>query len=263
MLFYVLAVFNYMTGGWLHQADPLFFNTRFDGATWLYMLTNLHQLPIQNNMVQWVFDILFYAWPALYFFCYGRSKKLCVAMGLLWFVVNFIYVQAYTLYPTNSIEGHIAYLLFPLVFALPTNKSFGLGVGALRYFFIYFFASAAVWKAVQGGLFFPQQMTGILLQHHAEYLLSAPESWQTRLIYFVAQRQWLGFALYWAATLLELVFVIGFFTKKFDAWLVRGAIVFLMMDVLIMRIPYFSILPFMLCFAFSKSLPGLEAEKEG
>jgi hypothetical protein len=65
-----------------------------------------------------------------------------------------------------------------------------------------------------------------------------------------------GYALYLAATAIELLFAIGFFTKKYDKWLIAGFLAFLAFDYWVMRIPYFEVMPYLLCLYFSKySIP--------
>jgi len=161
-------------------------------------------------------------------------------------IINWCYVQCYTLYPTNSIEAHIVWLLFPVIFIPKKEKTFVLLFEGLRYFFLFFFASAAVWKFVQGGIFNINQMSGVLLFQHNQLLTNSPGYWQANMLYYVIQHSWLSYSLYLSATLLEAVFIIGFFTKKYDRLLAMAVILFLIADMLIMRIPYFEIVPFML-----------------
>lgn len=54
-----------------------------------------------------------------------------------------------------------------------------------------------------------------------------------------------------AATIIELSFFIGFFTKRFDRLLFIFFIAFLLMDLLIMRISYFEVIGLALPFFFS------------
>jgi ABC-type dipeptide/oligopeptide/nickel transport system permease subunit len=69
-----------------------------------------------------------------------------------------------------------------------------------------------------------------------------------------------------SATLLELSFIAGFFTKKYDRLLLALVVIFLVMDHLIMRITYYEIAPLALTFMFSKeissdkSTPGCESK---
>jgi hypothetical protein len=123
---------------------------------------------------------------------------------------------------------------------------------ALRYFLLFFFTSAAVWKFVQGGIFSIEQMSGILLFQHKEYLTSSPHSWYASFIYWLIKHTYISYSLYFAATILELSFAIGFFTKRYDRFLTGASILFLLADVFFMRIPYWDVAPFLLTLIFSK-----------
>jgi len=252
LLFYILAAYKLWNGMWLFQMQPHFFNTRFDGTTWLIMQTGIHQWLLDNKPGWILFDALFYAMPLLYWLAYKYSMKWVPWVAIIMLLVNWIYVQCYTLYPTNSIEGHVGWLLYPFVLMTVRLKSFYFLMNAMRYFFLFFFASAALWKLRQGGAFNPEQMSGILLGQHKEYLVSAPDYWYTLFIYWLVRHQAVSYGLYLAGLLLELVFLVGFFTKKYDRTLLVLFIVFLIMDLFIMRIPYFEILPLALPLLFSK-----------
>lgn len=227
----------------LYQIEPSFFYTRKDLVTWLFMQTGLHQW-LLNNRSGWVlFDLLFYSMPLLYLLSYKFSKKFSTVVAVVMLLINWCYVQCYTLYPSISIEGDIAWLLFPVAFIPLNKKSFLLLFEGLRYFFLYFLVSAAVWKLAQGGLFNSSQMTGILLYQHKELLASSPDYWQTNFILYLVQHTQLSYLLFLSATLLEFLFIIGFFTKKHNGLLFVLFIVFLLTDHLIMRIPYYDTFP--------------------
>ncbi len=252
IIFYVLAIYKLVNGLWLFQAAPYFFINRFDGTTWLLMQTGIHQWLLDNKNGWLLFDAAFYFMPVVWYFTFRNNEKAGTVIAIVWLVINWLYVQCYTLFPINSIEGHIGWLLMPLLFATTRLKSFYYVMHGLRYFFLFFFASAGIWKLRQGGFFYPEQMSGILLLQHANYLVSAPESLFTKFIYFLIRHEAIGYALYIAATLLELVFIIGFFTRRYDKWLIVGFALFLLMDRLVMRIPYFEVLPLVMTFYFSK-----------
>lgn len=237
---------------WLFQAAPYFFVNRFDGITWLFMQTGIHQWLIDNPTGWVIADTLFYAMPLTWYIIDRYHPQASIYAAICWLIINWFYVQFYTLFPTNSIEGHVGWLLMPLVFAARRLKTFYFLMHGLRYFFLFFFVSAAIWKFRLGGLFYPQQMSGILLLQHGNYLISAPGSWFAQLVTWLVQNERVGYTLYLVSALLELAFIIGFFTKQFDKWLVAGLILFLVMDFFIMRIPYFEILPMSLTFLFSK-----------
>ena len=104
------------------------------------MQTGIHQW-LLNNPQGWIlFDVFFYSMPLLYLFIYKYVSKLASAAAILMLLVNWFYVQCYTLYPSNSIEGHIAWLFFPIVFIPRIKKhlSFFLKVSVIFFFsFLY------------------------------------------------------------------------------------------------------------------------------
>jgi len=243
-------LYKWINDLFLYQVQPAFFYTRKDLITWLFMQTGIHQW-LLNNRGGWIlFDSLFYSMPLFYLLTYKFAAKFSQTVAIIMLLINWCYVQCYTLYPSNSIEGHIAWLLFPIVFIPSNKKTFILLFEGLRYFFLYFFVSAAVWKLAQGGLFSEEQMSGILLYQHKELLTSSPGYWQSNFLLWLIQKPQLSYLLYLSATLLELSFIIGFFTKKYDRLLLVLFIIFLLMDHLIMRITYYEITPLALTLMF-------------
>jgi hypothetical protein len=261
IIFYVLMIYKWMNGLFLYQLQPSFFYTRQDLVTWLFMQTGLHQW-LLNNYFGWIlFDVLFYSMPLLYLVAYSSTRKFSSVIAVLMLIINWCYVQCYTLYPSNSTEGHVAWLLFPIAFIPQNKKTFTLFFEGLRYFFLYFFVSAAIWKFAQGGIFNGSEMSGILLFQHNELLTNSPGYWQSNLILYLIQHTQLSYLLYLSATLLELIFFTGFFTKKYDRVLIVLFIIFLLMDYFIMRIPYYEISPLALTLLFSKQNKKLSEEQ--
>jgi hypothetical protein len=251
LLFYTLAFYRWLNGMLLYQMQPQIFNTRYDITTWIFMLPGIHRWALGNPVAWTIFDIFFYCIPIIWFAIWRKNERAGQLAGIAMLVINWMYVQYYCLYPTSSIEMHLSWLLLPILFSTRKLKSFYFILHGLRYFFLFFFASAAIWKFRQGGFFNLEQMSGVLLLQHKEFLVTAPNNWYTHFIYWLIQHQTLGYLLYAAATLLELIFVVGFFTKKFDKWLFAGFILFLIMDMLVMRIPYFDLLPLAFTLLFS------------
>jgi hypothetical protein len=88
-------------------------------------------------------------------------KRLTLPAAGWMLIVNWTYIQSYTLYPTNSIEGHVAWLIFPVLFLFKSERTFLLLFEALRYFFLFAMVSSGIWKFLQGGIFHIDQMSGI------------------------------------------------------------------------------------------------------
>lgn len=246
VIFYALMLYKWMNGLLLYQLQPSFFYTRQDLFTWLFMQTGLHQWLLNNKTGWYLFDLLFYGMPIIYWLVYRYKKSIACMVAIMMLIINWSYVQCYTLYPGTSIEAHVASFLFPVILIPKKEKTFTLLWEGLRYFLLFFFASAAVWKCIQGGIFNASEMSGVLLFQHNQLLTNSPDYWQTNMLYYLIQHPSLSYLLYLSATLLEAIFMIGFFTKKYDRYLAILFIIFLMADLVIMRIPYFETAPLLL-----------------
>lgn len=257
ILFYLLMLLKLSNGFLLFQLKPFLFNTRFDLVTWMLMKTGLHQLLLNSPKLWLAFDIAFYSMPLLYLLSRFKSVHTASVVAVIMLIVNFVYIQCYTLYPVNSIESFIPWLLFPFLLMCIDLRTFYFILHGLRYFFLFFCISAGIWKIAQGGLFNTGQMSGVLLYQHKEYLTSSPGYWYTNFIYWLISHRRFSYLLYLVATLLELTFAVGFFTRKYDRLLLAAFITFLLTDVLFMRIPYWEVTPFLLTFLYSRySVPG-------
>ena len=262
IFFYALFLFKWAAGLLLYQLQPIIFNTRFDLFTWLLMDTGLHRWLLNNKHGWLLFDIVFYSLPLVYRLTFSLNKKaaLAVAVGIL--VVNWIYIQCYTLYPTGSIESYTAWLLFPCLLIAASLRNFYFVLHGLRYFFLYFFASAGLWKIIQAGVFNPEQMNGILLYQHGAFLVSSPAHWFTKFVYWLIANPVLSYGVYIAAMLLELFFIIGFFTRRLDKFLAGAFLLFLLLDLLLMRIYYWETIPYIIVLFYSSySLPNRRTGK--
>ena len=252
IIFYVSMLFKWWGGLLLYQLQPFIYNTRFDLFTWFFMQTGLHQWLIGHAASWPIFDGVFYSMPLLYWFAFLKSERLASKLAVLMLIVNWVYIQCYTLYPANSIESYTAWLLFPILFMTTNLRSFYFTLHSLRYFFLFVFASAGIWKIVQGGIFNVGQMSGVLLYQHKEFLVSSPNNWFAHLTYFLINHPIVGYLLYLAGTILELFFLVGFFTRKADRWLIAGFILFVLLDLLVMRIYYWELSPFLIALIYSK-----------
>ena len=246
VIFYGLMLYKYFNGMFLFQLQPSFFYARQDIFTWIFMQTGLHQWLLNNPAGCVLFDVLFYTAPAIYFLHYHYNRGTAYISAIWMLVINWVYVQCYTLYPSDSIEGHAAWLLFPLVFMPKKEVTFEVMFEGLRYFFLFFFVSAGLWKLRQGGVFYHEQMSGVLLYQHSQLLTNSPGYWQFGLILWLVRNPWTSYILYLLTTAIELFFAVGFFTKKFDRLLIWLFILFLIMDHLVMRIPYYELMPLLL-----------------
>jgi hypothetical protein len=216
------------------------------------MLTDLQHLVIEKKGFQLVFDIVYILGPATLLTSVVANHKAQHFLAIFVSFFSFIYAMTISSMSTLSIQAYMGWILIPLIFAWKSGNNYNLMVEALRYFFILIFLSAGLWKIRGGGIFYPGEMAGILLKQHTSYLVSDPADWFSRLVFFMSNNSKLSWCLYAFATVAELVFVIGFFTKKYDTVLIAIFVGFVLFNYFFMRINYVSWIVFTGCFWFAR-----------
>ena len=224
------------------------------------MLSNLQHLLLKSFWLRVAFDGAFFILPVLLVAAvvYDFSIKKIIAYITIAFTI--VYAIFFSSISYVSMQGYMSWILMPVVLSATSVKRFYYYLHLVRIIFITMFVAAAFWKIASGAVFNVEQMSGILLKQHAVYLVSNPEDWFTRFVYFLAAHTILAFSFYLAGTLVELAFVIGLFTRKYDRLLMAALLAFLFADYFLMQIYYFIWLVFAGCFYFSSFV--LQDEKE-
>ena len=258
ILLYLVITLLLFTDRWLNgmlmsQLHPSFFVTRMDVSTWAFMYTGIHTLFVNNYTACVVADVLLIVLPIIYVVLFYKMRyRLAVITAWVILLFNWLYVQCYVLYPSNSIEGHVGWLLFPVVLICIQPVDFSLALKFIRYVLLFFFASAGLWKIRNGGIFTMEEMSGVLLFQHKEFLVTSPNTVLTPFYYWLIAHPVISYCLYAAGTLLELTFLAGFFTRRMDKMLLILFFIFLISDILVMRIKYWEILYLVIPLFFSK-----------
>ncbi len=229
----------------LYQQQPVFIYNTFDIFSWLFMQTGIPQWLLRTRYFL-LFDLAYYTAPLSLLFAFYKKPKSTSFAAVYVLSINWIYLQCYFLYPISSYTIFIVGLIFPAAFTVRNDKTFILLFAALRYFFLYFFLSAGIWKIVNGGAFNLNELSAILLDQHKEMLTGSPHYWLRYVYQYVISHRLLSYMMYITVMLMELSFVIGFFTRKFDKFLIILYFIFLLADYFVMRIPYYETLPFLL-----------------
>ena len=105
------------------------------------------------------------------------------------------------------------------------------------------FVSAAILEDRQGhGFRRPGDRAIILLLQHIDLLSGDCQTGLCRFYAWLIGHPAIAQSLYIGAVLMESVFIVGFFTRRFDRLLLALAILFVAADLLVMRIPYWTML---------------------
>jgi hypothetical protein len=206
---------------------------------------------IKNTFLQVFFDVMYYLLPLLLVFSSSKKYKWQYLLAIITSLFNLVYALLLSSLSMLSVEGFTGWIIIPLIFALRSDKGFYYAMHCMRYVFLLIFFSAGLWKIRGGGLFNIDQMGAILIRQHAPYIVVAAGDWFTRCVYYLANHTIFSYTLYLGATIAELIFGIGFFTKRSDKILIVAFILFVVLDFVLMRINYFAWSAFLGCLWYS------------
>lgn len=226
----------------LSQYDPVFFNVNHDITELTIVLTGLPKFMTAHPVWFFICDAFFIMVPVIVLAVFILTKRFVVWLGIVltifcgcYFLLGNIFIQYHP-------EPYVVFVFFLLLFATNKSENFYLILSFCRYYLLYIFVSAAVWKIARGALLNPFEMTNILLTQHADVLAPGCDSWSCNLLSYLIGHHQLSYCIYLLAAILEMIFIVGYFTSRFDKILFICLIAFLVGDQIVMRIPYWSIL---------------------
>lgn len=215
------------------------------------MMGNMQHWIIDNSWLRISLDLVYLLLPIALTMATILNLKLKAIIAFCTIGFTIVYAIFFSAFTYISIEAYISWILIPLVLSASTTKGFYYYLHAVRILFILFFISAAIAKLRSGVIFNTEQMAAILLMQHNIYLVSNTGNWFTKCIYFLVDHKSFAQLFFIAATIVEILFVVGLFTRRFDKYLIWAFCIFLVGDFFLMRINYFTWMVFMSCFYFS------------
>lgn len=198
-----------------HLLQPSLFILNFDFSYWAYKFSGLPNLIIYNNTGVVFFDI------CLFLFCF-----LCIVFPLKQiFVVPFgflflIYAITYNTFIVHHAHPLAVMMLITLPFWVKRNQSWKLLWEGMRYYICYIYTMSFIWKVFLGSTFWYWDQGIITTKYNlVEYIYHNPATAMTSIYkFFIAHPQLLN-AGNILIILLEGLMVIGFFTKRYDRYL--------------------------------------------
>lgn len=240
--YYAVFLFFFIDSRLLSQYQPIFFNFNHDLTEFLLLATGIPKWMIAHPASFLYADLLVLLAPAALLGFYIKKGRFSLFLGVLFSFLLVFYLLLANIFWQVHHEPFILYVLLSVVFWTKSEKGFYTLLKGCRYYFLYIFVSAALWKLLRGGLFNGGEMSRILLLHHSDLLSGACDSLSCRVYFFLIDHPALSWWLYFGGVLLEGSFIIGFFTRRWDKVLLGFAVLFVVADLLVMRIPYWTIL---------------------
>lgn len=146
-----------------------------------------------------------------------------IAIVLFCLLVVFYMTYSGLLGTRNYMTGFFL-VLIPFLFKEEKNRR--ISFEGFRYFLLFFYVSAALIKIEQSNIYDLHYFSSILINQLTPYYLEHNLSLRTDVNLFLIGHPALSRLLFLGGTLLELLPLVGFFTKKFDKHLTIIILVF-------------------------------------
>lgn len=237
-------LFRFYQGLLLHQLNGApFITVKADNVFWIYHALQIPYHSIHNYALGLFLDL---SWLII---CLYGIWKLYHRIAALLIVLLFVnYLIIYNSVATHHEHKLVALLFLNLLLSIKSCKNFVLVFAAIRYYTIFTLFSAALWKFSRGSFFIMEQMSEILKHQHIEYLITYPNSYFNTFITYLITHPQYAIIFWYSGWVVELSFVIGFFSRRFDKILGALFLSFFLMDYILMHLCFAEFCIFALVF---------------
>ena len=228
LLIFIYYYFNHL---FISQIglNPILFQ-EIDPAYWLLMILKIPQSIAGNKIVSVFFDLILVISAMISFIKPSQSMSVKI-----FYVFYFLYYMLF-----NLLAGHhyinIGILVTAFPFMFSRNEKFAFLFACSRYYFLFIFTSAALWKLWRGSLFHNGEIVTFLQQKKLLANISRDTSLTSQIDLFLLTHKEVALASWIVMGILEISFIIGFFSYKYDKILVANYILFLAGSFLIVDI---------------------------
>jgi hypothetical protein len=196
----------------------------------LFLLTGIPQFLTSNSFIAALTDISILITTVAFLMKFKRI------LAILFSILVLNYFLTYNIVTGHHYHGLAGLLVITIPFWFKSEQRFNFAWEAVRYYFLYIFASAALWKIFRGSAFYQDQLSDILKSQQINLLLQNPDIFRAHVVEYLIANTGISHIILLANALLQLTFAIGFFTKKYDHLLFILAIVFVIANYFVMSI---------------------------
>lgn len=208
-------VWSFFSNTLLHQLQrPVIKYPYVDLTYWVMHFLQLPEIITGSFWLACLFDLAMFAFCIL---CYVYpEKRWCIWSFIALYFVYFITFNTFGAHHTNH---KIGFLLIAIPFTVSNYKSFNYLWQGLRYFLVFAYTDAFLWKFFRLSWLHPNQGMLILKKNQAAYLYLEPDTMLAGLYRWLLLQPALVNGAYIAGVIIEGLFIIGFFTRKYDKFL--------------------------------------------
>lgn len=210
--------------------EPVFQNPKLNITHWFFLSSGLKEIVFSSYFFRVSIDLLLFG---LAIICLINPRKVvyCVLFAILIWFYQFLY---------NSVITHFAigFLFSCIPFIFRDDIKFSIVFNFGRYFLCGLYFLAGCFKIYNKGVFNLIQMQESIRMSVFDFLYHNQTGFRTQLMKFLLSSPSISYTLFLLATLLELFFLIGFFTKKYDILLVYLFLTFHIINYLILDLTF-------------------------
>ncbi len=242
--FYAFAVlywiYLFAADSLMHQlAQPVLIYPRFDYTFWGLVLSGIPQWLTGSPAVALIFD---WGWLACVLGALIFPRRLIFHRGYA--IGAFLHFCIYNIYAGTHFTN-VAFLMMSWLLIWRKDSLFELAFEALRYLFLFVFFSAACWKLLMGSLWHDGHFAATLRFQVLDYMVAYPESIRTALYHYLIFHPMVAQLCWVLVFSVQFLFIIGFFTKRYDRLLIGLGFAFHIGSIVFANIPN---LEFLVCY---------------
>ncbi|MBP6432689.1 MAG: hypothetical protein KA319_13065 [Ferruginibacter sp.] len=229
----IILVYFFCTHSLVHQLQqPALQYPGSDNTFWVVMASGIYQFFVQQKWAAVLFDVVLIA-SCMLVIIFPQKKYLPILpIAGVWLLYIFFCGTAGKQY------AQIGFLITPVAFlAFATNK-FNMLWNAVRYWVCFLYVVAGVSKMLYGGFGFAENMSNILMQDNAQSFVFVQKGFWFKISSYFIENPSIAQWLYRLAALFEAACIVGFFTKKYDKWLLIGLVSFHVGNLFLLNISF-------------------------
>lgn len=212
------------------MGQPLVPPANNDFVYLLFYNSGIMQFILSHPFVASVLDMMLFLLPILAMVTGRRAFVSGTTLGLLLYQFIFNWVTY------HNYHGLVGAIALTIPFWSKKEQRFELLWQGIRYYWLYVFASAGLWKVLRGSAFHDGQLSSILMAQQLDMLLQHPDSWKAHLIQYLISHKQVANTVLLINVALQLSFLIGFFTRRFDYLLIGLSLLFCVANYFVMHI---------------------------
>jgi len=203
--------------------SPVLLRVDLDLTYWFVHLTGIGELLRSSYKAALSFDLL------LMIFCITAvvfpKRIIFPILAGVFFLVYCVLLNSYQCWHYHNL---ITLILLVIPFCFRSLKTFSLLFAGLRYAVAYIYASAAIWKLFRGSVFNEGQMKWLIEHNYVDRLAvqGYEMNFLENMMFQLSNYSTLSSIALIIGVAMELSFLVAFFTRKFDRYLIIIGVVF-------------------------------------